>query len=182
MSRKPQGTSIIEALPVDRRECIEKWLFDENRTYAGVVESCDKQWGVKVSVGMVSRHYHRVAPFRGPDRVTRCAKLASELQKKFDENPTDYYRLLDNMVGQIAFECAVDSEENPLDKRVLVQFVKLLLDGRKYSLAREKWEFDAADACRKHLPEIQGIEADTSLDDDDKLNRIRLRLFGCAPK
>ena len=48
---------------------------------------------------------------------------------------------------------------------------RLKLDWKKY-------EFDAAKAAMEHAKEIKLIIADKSLTDNDRINRIRLRLFG----
>jgi hypothetical protein len=43
-------------------------------------------------------------------------------------------------------------------------------------------QLDAAKAALKHVKDLRGIAADTSLGDAEKLERARLRLFGNAPE
>lgn len=49
-------------------------------------------------------------------------------------------------------------------------------------LQREKFEFDAAAACQKHLPELRAIADDEELDLNEQIQRIRRRLFGLPPE
>jgi hypothetical protein len=51
-----------------------------------------------------------------------------------------------------------------------------------YSLERDKFQFDAAKACLKALPELRAIAADSALDENGKLNAVRARLFGDLPE
>ena len=55
---------------------------------------------------------------------------------------------------------------------------KLELRREALRLQREKFEFDAAKACLAKLPELKAIAASKRLDDRDKIDQIRLRLFG----
>lgn len=48
-------------------------------------------------------------------------------------------------------------------------------------LEREKFEFDAAEACLKKLPELRAIAANNKLSNTDKIQEIRRRLFGALP-
>jgi len=49
-------------------------------------------------------------------------------------------------------------------------------------LAREKFEYDAAKRAMEKAALIKGIEADTSLDDDAKILKVRRALFGEVPQ
>ncbi len=48
-------------------------------------------------------------------------------------------------------------------------------------LAREKFEYDAAKKAMEKAAFIKGIQADTSLDDDAKILKVRKALFGEVP-
>lgn len=48
-------------------------------------------------------------------------------------------------------------------------------------LAREKFEYDAAKKAMEKAALIKGIQADTSLDDDAKILKVREALFGEVP-
>ena len=52
----------------------------------------------------------------------------------------------------------------------------------EHRLAREKFEFDAAQAARKFAAEIKIISANSKLNESQKINAIRERLFGALPE
>jgi len=55
------------------------------------------------------------------------------------------------------------------------------LNGQKVDLNREKFQFDAVNVCRKHLPELKEVEADESLTEAEKTRRWVETLFGKPP-
>ena len=57
---------------------------------------------------------------------------------------------------------------------------KLKLREEQARLQREKFEFSAAEACLKELPALREIANDSEIDVNEKIDRIRRRLFGDA--
>ncbi len=55
---------------------------------------------------------------------------------------------------------------------------KVELEGRKLDLALDKFQFEAAKACLAVLPALKVISQDNGLSDGDKIDAIRLKLFG----
>ncbi|HEX7860811.1 MAG TPA: hypothetical protein VF773_10820, partial [Verrucomicrobiae bacterium] len=56
------------------------------------------------------------------------------------------------------------------------------LEAQRLTLDRDKFQFDAAAACLKKLPELKAIASNTKLDHDAKLTQIRMHLFGVVPE
>lgn len=52
---------------------------------------------------------------------------------------------------------------------------------KEHELNREKFEFDAATAAKKFAAEIKTISANPKLNESQKINAIRQRLFGVLP-
>lgn len=52
---------------------------------------------------------------------------------------------------------------------------------RQLNLEREKFEFNAAEACLKQLPELKAISSNKTLTESQKVEQIRLKLFGKVP-
>ena len=48
-------------------------------------------------------------------------------------------------------------------------------------LDREKFEFNAAESCLKHLPELRSIATKPGLSSNERIQEIRQRLFGVLP-
>jgi hypothetical protein len=84
--------------------------------------------------------------------------------------------------GSVLFQTLAIQQQNP---GMFLAFRKARnkaeLDKAKLALAREKFEFNAAQACLAKLPELKVISEDASLDEDAKLQRVRERLFGEIP-
>jgi hypothetical protein len=51
----------------------------------------------------------------------------------------------------------------------------------QFKLSREKFEFDAAEACLKALPALRAIAGDPTLTMTDKIQAIRQKLFAVLP-
>ena len=94
-----------------------------------------------------------------------------------------YLALLDSM-NQAALRAArrVELSEDP---RVVAQYARVLVSARqeanhalRAATTREKFEFDAATACLIHQVKVQSIASDESLDDGQRIMKIREELFG----
>lgn len=182
--RKPDCRSSIYKLTPEGRETLDRWLFEENLGYREIERRSVKMLGARLRYRTLVR-YHRVRMrSRTLERIAQSAQCANAVMKKFEDHPTDTFRLLLKMAGQIAFEKAIDAE-NGFDTKTIGEFIKILisarkedLEGEKLQLERDKWEFDAARACRDHQAEIQAVTEDDDLDEEAQVLAIRRHLFG----
>ena len=55
------------------------------------------------------------------------------------------------------------------------------LKAQELKLKQERFQFDAAEACLKKLPELRAVANDNALDQEQKLKAIRETLFGEVP-
>ena len=85
---------------------------------------------------------------------------------------------------RVALDTALSAEQ-PAERRVVADFAKVLISARREShealraaTTREKFEFDAATACLIHQVKTMAIAADESLDDGERIQKIREELFG----
>ncbi len=62
------------------------------------------------------------------------------------------------------------------------QLFQAVVKANKGNLDREKFEFDAAAAALEKLPELTEIAQTPGIEEGEKLERVRLALFGVAPK
>ena len=56
------------------------------------------------------------------------------------------------------------------------------LKDREFGLSLDKFQFDAAKACLALLPELKVISQNKGLTEPQKVQQIRLRLFGVLPE
>ena len=185
---KPRSNNSLTTLSPSQRETLTRWLFDENISYATVIKRCKKEFAIGVAKRTLLAFYYKEQQSRALQRIAQCTKSANKVVKELTDRPADTYRALIGMAGQIAFEKAFDSEKQ-LDRETICEFTKLLIAARKddreaqrLSLEREKWEFDAAEACLEELPELKVIATNPALSQKEKLRQVRLRLFGVAPE
>jgi hypothetical protein len=66
--------------------------------------------------------------------------------------------------------------------KIKVEKERVQQSKEELDLQREKFQFDAATACLKHLPRLRSIAANSALDESAKINAVREALFGEIPK
>lgn len=77
---------------------------------------------------------------------------------------------------------SLDLEERSGRTRAEIARAKLVQKDRDWQLAREKFEWDGAKEALAKLKELKSIAADRTLNDDQKIEQVRLRLWGAPPK
>ncbi len=184
MRLKPDSRCKLAALSAEKRELLDTWLFDENLSFAEINKRTVKMWNLRLHNTTLTRYYRTNFQRRTLLRVADSARCANALMKQFEEHPADTYQLVLKMAGQIAFEKSLVKKED-LDTRSIGELIKILIAARKEDLEiqklrleRDKWEFDAARACREHVAELQAVTKDDYLDEDAQVLAIRRRLFG----
>jgi hypothetical protein len=186
---KPNATSVIAALKPAQREMLEGWLFDKNVSYKDTVALCMKRFRVKVNRDSLHNFYHKRAVERNMERIARRQREATKVVKLFEKGQSQSFQAVLGMIGQFAFETVSDTDEGkPMNYRRLREILKILIAARRddredmrFLLEREKWEIDVARLCAQHHFDLQAIVADDSLDEGDRLQAIRRRLFGDKP-
>jgi hypothetical protein len=136
--------------------------------------------------------------------VRASALLASELQADLESLPLDLGLDLISRASQAKFEAEIAQRGDIKDhvalrrlrqtdraQAIAERALKLRASqARRQSahskvrlkLARQKFEFDAAQAVLDHLESLRAIAADRSLPSQEKLHAIRVRLFGAPPE
>jgi len=184
INSKPLSTSRLMALSAEHRALLDNLLFEQNLSYRGISNMSLAKFGVRLSTDAVRTYYKQTAQKRTLDRIINGTKSANAVVKAFTDNPADTYQAVLKVIGQIVFEKAIDSP-NELEIRAIRELMTLLISARRediqarrFSLDREKWEFDVVRACQQHHAELQAISVDKSLDEDARLLAIQRRLFG----
>jgi len=177
---KPRSDSVLDAMPENQREALEEWLFEENLSYADAQKRLLADFGVRCSRSGLCAFYQRTAEKRLLANIQESARKANSVVQRFQENPSDNYKAVLNMVGQIAFEASL--KENGLDPELLFNFTKLVIAGKDRELKAQKL---ALDERRVKLLEEKAAKAeaaegtlkDTTLTPEEKQARIR-EIFG----
>lgn len=186
--KKTRSDSIIDGLPLNQQETLERWLFEENVSYALASERLLADFNVRCGQHALADFYQRTAQRRMLDRIVVSQGKKNAVLEKFKANPADTYQALLEVAGQIAFDKAF-SEGKEFDAETIFNFTKLVMTGKKQAmeaedlkLRKDKFEFDAAALCLKHLPSLRSIAAKSGVGEKEKIRQIRLQLFGSAPE
>src|ERR1044071_4701858 len=104
MSRKTRADSFWDNQPPARLAELDRWLFEENLSYEDAVK-CYAEFGGEVgSVASLARWRSRRAQERMLERIAAGAKHANAVVEKFQDNPSNTYAALLQMIGQAAFD------------------------------------------------------------------------------
>lgn len=116
------------------------------------------------------------------------ADFREEVQAHIKKHGAPGMEPIIQMVQVLTQELSIKAHLDDEKLKPLSFIIKSLIDWEKEKgkdkdrkFAREKFEFDAAKACLKQLPLLKAISADRSLNDDQRIEQIRLKLFGEVP-
>lgn len=117
-------------------------------------------------------------------QIATGARTVKEVESEFAKHPAPGLETIAKMlrvfVLQLSTQANVQPElfelVTPLMKSVM-DFAKLELAGKEFSLAKDKFEFDAAQACLAKLPELKAVSDAPKLTADEKAKAIQQILF-----
>src|SRR5689334_17651110 len=107
MSMKTHSTSILNGLAEDQRAQVDRWLFQENYGYQEVVEGCQKEFGLTLTLSCVGRYFRREFLRRSRERIVQETAQRQEVLKTLMANPVDNYQMLTRLAGDMAVEEAL---------------------------------------------------------------------------
>jgi hypothetical protein len=167
----------LKGLTPEQQAEVAKWLFEEGETLRGAEARCQREFKVKVAKSTLGRFYE----LESVERMKR--KIRADAGFELTEGEANFRAVLLTMS-----RTAIEKAQNPVkaaDRRVAVDFTKIMIAARREShealraaTLREKFEFDAATACLIHQVKINCIAEDESLDDGQRIQKIREELFG----
>ncbi len=166
--RRPRSDTAVRQLPPEQRTKVDAWLFDDLLPYDEVLRRAQSEFCVNLSKSGLSRYARQ--------------ELAGRIRTK-PSGAAGYVALLETINHAVLR--AAQRLELESDPRALAQFARVLVSARheaSHSLractTRQKFEFDAATACLVHQVKMQSIAGDESLDDSQRILKIREELFG----
>jgi hypothetical protein len=191
--RKPRADSFWDQQPPARLAELERWLFDENLSYEAALKKWAELYDACGSLASLARWRSGLAQERMLEKIASSAKAANSVVEKFQENPSNTYAALLQMIGQAAFDAHLNGKSD-LDLSTLKDLAELTSVGLKarhdtaslalkqedIRLKRDRFEFDAAKAALAKLPELRAIAGNKALDQTAKIQAVRERLFGAA--
>lgn len=167
-TKRPRSDTAVRRLTPEQRAKVDAWLFDEQLPYRAVAARCLQELGIKLSTAGLCRYFRQELPHRNRPQPSGSAGYLTLLEK------------LNDAALRAAEHIELDN-----DPRRLAEFARILVAARNEAshalracTTRQKFEFDAATACLIHQVKMQCIAADESLDDCQRILKIREELFG----
>ena len=173
-------------LPKYQADELEEWLFDADPilTWGQAVKRIKEEFKVSVSKPTVRRWYAKTEQRRSVASIADSMKDSNEVLAQFEKHPHDTYKAVLFLLGKYAFELArKEGRKDP----TLIDLTKLIITAKReeravdqLKLARDKFQFDGARSALREADWLKEIQANTALDDEAKLQAVRLKLFGSA--
>jgi hypothetical protein len=174
-------------------ERLDEWLTPEyeggrGMTLAQAREQL-RQDGCSVSVSRIGEWWGNRLNRKREDAMIRQiatgAQVVKDVEKQLEKSSAPNLELIIKLLRVMVLKLTTQANFDPTMLETLSFFLKPLIDWEKEQgkkedrqLAREKWEFDAAKVCLKALPELKAISNDSRLNEDQRIEQIRLKLFG----
>jgi hypothetical protein len=170
--RKPNSNAKLKTLPEERQAAIAEYALD--KSLAETVKWL-REDGLVTSSAAVSEF---LSWYRLKEQLAKNETTVSQMLEEIKQNDPSITQSQLEQAGQAFFSAlAIEQQDSLTWKRV--QDAKLRLGVLK--LNRDKFEFDAATACLKQLPELKAISTNKALSETQKVEQIRLKLFGAVP-
>ena len=181
----------FDALPESRQAELAEWFFEKKITRPAAVKRCREEWRMSIAPETMKIFFERAQGLWNQkcnlERIGSGVAVVRTLQKQITDNPAEFFERLFHIAGQAAFDRVMADEDVDTVKQAHEHLRLMLMrrkddrDEKRYAITREKWEFEASEACLKQLPELKAISNQPGLSFKEKLRQIRLKLFGSAP-
>jgi hypothetical protein len=192
---KPHCNNALLQLSDDQQAQIRDWLetLRYTETVQKLAEPAPDGFGLKTHRSTLHRFYRRYS------RTIRRENLNDALELRSDDASS--MPLLEgsaDAVRHLAFQLSTSPEAPASFKEVSrwlskQQYLKIAeeqlalarqrveMEKQRLDLDREKFEFNAARQAIIHYAAIDQIATDPTTDNQDKINAVRVKLFGAAP-
>ncbi len=179
MNTKPRSDSVLFKLSLEDQDKLNHWLLT-NRSYAEVQKllaaPAPEGMGLKVHETTLIRYYERVIPPHLEARRKNAVATSRHLKKAIETDPAEFDAATLDALKQRVFELTLSPESDP---DAIYKLYRLVLRAKDQELAREKFEYHAAQAIMKNFDKIAKIMRQKDEHTDrETLNRLRLEVFG----
>ncbi|PTY02585.1 hypothetical protein DB346_08535 [Verrucomicrobia bacterium LW23] len=179
--KKPRADAKLLNLPEEVAAELSSALL-EGMGYAKARKWLADNYGVRASMDAFSRFYEKVCAPELLARRRRTVKTADMLAEAVAAGTGRYDAVLMEQVKQRTFELLLNPQAKADQVMLLMSTIQRGQDQKlkeeQLALARDKFEFSAAEAALKHAAELQVISRDTSKDTQGKVNEARRLMYG----
>jgi hypothetical protein len=178
---KMRCDSTWAALTPEQRETLEGWLFEENLGYAEVLAEAQKEFGIAGTKASLVRFYQRTAAERAQREFLDLDAAVKEM-KGLDVNIVEMQATAMCLITKRLMKLMLESPEKVKEMAWLGQLL-VACDAQNIkrgwlNIGRTKFELDIATECLIHKVKMDAIVQDESMDDAQRIMKIRQELFG----
>ena len=178
--KKLRSDAIWNRLTPEQREKIEHWLFEENLSYRETHERAQKELGLTCSPSTIRWIYKRGMKLRGVADLADAQATAEDLDVAVADVETlrsSNMKLILTRLQEKALERA-DVREVAALGRVMLHGEECEIQRERVALARERFRFRASQAALKALPLMDEMKAQDEEREMERVEAIKIRLFG----
>lgn len=173
---------MLLTLPEEQQCKLADWLLN-GMPYHEANVLVGKEFGVALrSLSAYSVFWREVCEPELLARRRRMVKSSEARAEEADRHPGQFDKATLDAIAERAYALAISPQSEAKDvKAVMMLLLKAQDQSRKereLSLSVDKFQFDAAKACLKVLPSLKAIASDKGLSELEKVQQIRLKLFG----
>ena len=177
---KLRADSTWNGLTPEQREKLDEWLFEEGLSYPLARERVQKELGIECSISGVGRYYRRAVETRAVEKLAEAQDAATAVNRTGVKLQSLRSSAL-KVIGQRLLEKAMEGG----DVKELVALGRLMTDSERQeiqqarlALARERFEFSAAEAALAELPHVEEMTEEEVKMENARILAIKHRLFG----
>lgn len=182
--KKPRADAKLLNLPEEQQAQLADWLLS-GVPYHAARGMVSKEFGVSCSLSALSGFWQEVCVPVLLKRRSQAVRAAEEIAQEASRTPGRFDAATVDAIKQKAFELAISPLSQAKDVKALFMLLQKSRDqelkAQTLDLDQRKFEFDAAEACLKHLPSLRTIAGNPKLDQRAKIDAIRRTLFGELP-
>lgn len=186
--KKPRSDAKLLNLPEEQQAKLAEWLLSGMPYHAAkalVERPAPDGFGLSVSLHALSSFWAEVCAPLLLNRRARAVSTADAVAEEAGRQPGRFDAATIDQLKQKAFELSISPQADPKDVKALFMLVlkarDQTLEERRIELDKDKFEFNAAEACLKHLPQLRQIASQAAASDTEKIQDIRKLLFGTLP-
>ena len=182
--RKMRCDSTWNALTAEQRVRLDGWLFADNLGYRKIVERVKSEWGVTGTEDSLGRYYQRRATERAVAELRETAESAAEVSAaggQVESLRSSSFKLIGKRLLETTLAKGSVNELAALGRLLLEQEEREIERGR-LELAREKFQFKAAEAALAQLPKLNELSREDDERAEARLAEIKDTLFGPKPE
>jgi hypothetical protein len=181
---KPRSDAKLLNLPEEQLAQLSDWLLS-GMPYHKAKALVKETFHVETSLAALSNFYETICCSALIARRQQAVSTADEIATAAQTKPGRFDAATIDALKQKAFELSISPMSNPKDVKNLFSLVLKArdqeIDEKQLSLARDKFQFDAAKAALDKLQDLRDIANNKGLSDEAKLTQARLKLFGELP-